>query len=139
MGREWEEEEEKKLYVREWGDGVVKEERIVEIIDLEGEETENEEDEKKEEEEVEILELDESEGDEVKERGGVMKSQGRGRERGPWGGRVWGLRLWGGWCAVCGATCLNESNYKFHLKGKRHRSALAASHAAAAAPAVHVL
>ncbi|CAI5516644.1 unnamed protein product [Closterium sp. Naga37s-1] len=123
LEEEWQDEE--KPYVREWRDGGVKVEQTVEIIDLE-------EDEKKEEEEVEILELDESQGDEVKEEGSddVPRQGKRARAMG-WASV--GPPFVGGWCAVCGATCLNESNYKFHLNGKRHRAALAASHTAAAA------
>ncbi|CAI5506840.1 unnamed protein product [Closterium sp. Naga37s-1] len=124
-GREWQQEE--KPHVGEWRDGGVKKELTVEIIDLE-------EDENEEEEEVEILELDESDKDEVKEEGSdEFPRQGKRARAMGWVSE--GPPFVGGWCAVCGATCLNESNYKFHLKGKRHRSARAASHTAAAAAA----
>ncbi|CAI7850988.1 unnamed protein product [Closterium sp. NIES-54] len=158
-GRKWQQEE--KPHVGEWRDGGVKKEQTVEIIDLEEDEkeeeekvekeeeekvekvekeeeekVEKEEEEKveKEEEEVEILELDEIDKDEVKEEGSdEFPRQGKRARAMGWVSE--GPPFVGGWCAVCGATCLNESNYKFHLKGKRHRSARAASHTAAAAAA----
>ncbi|CAI6004785.1 unnamed protein product [Closterium sp. NIES-65] len=122
-----------KPQVEEWRDGGVKKEQTVEIIDLEEEEKVE-----KEEEEVEILELDESDKDEVKEEGSDEVPQ-QGKRARAMGWASVGPPFVGGWCAVCGVTCLNESNYKFHLKGKRHRSARAVSHtAAAAAPAAPV-
>ncbi|GJP39654.1 hypothetical protein CLOM_g24002 [Closterium sp. NIES-68] len=102
-GRPWSDEwqQEEKPLVGLWDDGGVKEQVKVEVVEI------DEAEEKEEEESVVVA--------------------GRRKRKRAVGCVSVGPPFVGGWCEVCGATCLNESNFKFHLKGKRHHAALAAN------------